>query len=524
MSTPTRTPLRMARNAMVASANPIASLIGVEILRAGGNAIDASVAMGAAMAVMEPNLSHVGGDVFVQFWDASSKKLSALNGSGAAPANATIEAMGGEIPLRGIRAVSVPGVVDGWLTALDRWGTMTAGEVFAPAIALAEDGYALTARAVERMKATDALFDEWPELAAAFVPDNLKPGATIYQPMLARTLRQIAHEGRAAFYEGEFAEKLVAYSDEHGGFFTLGDLANHHSQILDPIRTTYRGVTVTEQPPVSQGHLLLQMLNIVEGFDLAAMGPESPEAIHVMAEAKKLAFADRLAYMGDVPQTPLATLLSKEYADRQRQRIHLQAAAARYTPGRVPSYGSDTTYLCVVDSRGNAVSHIQSVFHGYGSGVVVPGTGVLLNNRLTGFSLDPKNPNALAPGKKTMHTLNTFMLFKGDDFWAVGGTPGADVQVQTNFQVISQLIDAARSPQEAIESPKWHVAPDGPGLTVEERLPLDTCYNLRQLGHQLSIGGPWSGSCASQLIVLDPETGVLLGGSDPRVEGMAIGY
>ena len=525
MTSLTRTPLRTARTGMVAAANPLASLIGVEILRAGGNAADAAVAMGAAMAVMEPHSSHLGGDAFAQVWDAQARKLSVLNGSGAAPAEATPEAMGSEIPQRGVRAASVPGAVDAWLTALETWGTMTASEVLAPAIALAEDGYALPVWQAQMLEAHGELWEEFPESGASLVPDDLRPGTTLYQPVLARTLRQIADGGRAAFYEGEFAEKLLAYSAENGGFFTRGDLANHRTQISEPLRASYRGVTVCENPLPSQGCLLLQMLGILEGFDMAALAPESAEAIHLMAEAKKLTFADRLAYLGDGPQTPLEALLFKDHAARQRARITTQAAA-RYSPGRLPAVtgGTDTTSLCVIDARGNAVSWIQSVFHGFGSGVVIPGTGVLLNNRMTGFSLDPKSPNVLAPSKKTIHTLNTWMLFRDDALWAVGGTPGGDVQVQTNLQTVTQMIDWKQNPQEAIESPKWHVAPDGLELFVEDRLPLDTCYELRQRGHALTVGSPWSGSCASQILVLDPDTGALLGGSDPRADGLALGY
>ena len=521
----TRTPLRVARNAMVASANPIASLIGVEILRAGGNAADAAVAMGAAIAVMEPQSSHLGGDAFAQIWDAPAGKLSALNGSGVAPALATTDAMGGQIPERGIRSAAVPGAVDAWLTLLGRWGTMAATEVLAPAIALAEDGYALPARQGESLRAHQMLWAAFPQSGAALVPDVLRPGATLYQPELAETLRQISGGGRAAFYEGAFAEKLLAYSAENGGFFTAADLAAHRTLITDPIQTTYRGITVTEQPPVSQGCLLLQMLNILEGYDLAALDPEGPDAVHLMAEAKKLAFADRYAYLGDVPKMPLAALLSKDYAANQRKRLNV-STAAEYAPGRLPPIngGSDTTSFCVVDAHGSAITWIQSVFHRYGSGIVVPGTGVLLNNRMTGFSLDPKSPNVLAPGKKTIHTLNTWMLFRDGAFWMAGGTPGADVQVQTNLQTVTQMIDHGRSPQEAIESPKWHAGPEALHLTVEDRLPLDTCYELRRRGHALTVGGAWSGSCASQIIARDSETNVLLGGSDPRVEGLALGY
>ncbi len=522
----TRTPLRITKNALAASANPVASLIGIEILRAGGNAADAAVAMGAALAVMEPHNSHLGGDAFAQIWDAPARKLTALNGSGAAPAGATPAAMGGAIPERGIRAAAVPGAVDAWLTLLGRWGTMAATEVLAPAIALAEDGYALPARQTALLGEYAEVLAAYPHTGAVLAPATLRPGATLYQPDLAETLRQIAAGGRAAFYDGEFAERLLAYSGENGGFFAPSDLADHRTILTDPIQTTYRGVTVSEQPPVSQGCLLLQMLNLLEGYDLAALPPESADAVHLMAEAKKLAFADRQAYLGDLPRTPLATLLSKDYAANQRKRI-TQAAAATYAPGRLPAEpvgGTDTTSFCVADSHGNVVSWIQSVFHRYGSGVVVPGTGVLLNNRMTGFSLDPKSPNVLAPGKKPIHTLNTWMLLRDGEFWAAGGTPGADVQVQTNLQTITQMIDHRRSPQEAIESPKWHDLPGGPLLAVEDRLPLDTCYELRRRGHALTVGGAWSAPCASQIIVRDPETDTLHGGSDPRTDGLALGY
>ncbi len=531
MPNPTRVPLRTARTAMVSSGNSLASLIGVELLRRGGNAMDAAVGMGAALAVLEPHLSHLGGDVFLQFWDARTKTPHALNGSGAAPAGATLDAMGTHIPLRGIRAAAVPGAVDGWLTALRTWGTLDAADVLAPAIALAEDGFALPVWQVALLHGHGELWREFPDAKSVFAPDDLRPGMTLRQPDLAQTLRDIAEDGRAAFYEGEWAERLLDLSYEQGGFFCRADLANHQSRILTPLSIDYRGVAVWGQPPPSQGHVLLEMLQIAEGFDLAAYSPESADVVHILAEAKKLAFSDRLAYMGDVPETPLAVLLSKDHARQQRGRIQPHAAAHRFSPGRLPSetqsphdYGSDTTSLCVIDGAGNAVSLIQSVFHAFGSGVVVPGTGVLLNNRMTGFSLDPKSPNALAPGKRPVHTLNTWMLVKNDALWAIGGTPGGDVQVQTNAQLISQLVDAGRDPQQAIESPKWHVPPDGPELVVEDRLPLDTCYDLRRRGHSLTIGGPWSGSCACQVVMVSLDTGALLGGSDPRTDGLALGY
>jgi len=522
----THTPLRLARNAMVASANPAATRIGVEILRAGGNAVDAAVAMGVALSVMEPHRSHVGGDVFLQYWDAGTRKAWALNGSGAAPSRASVEQVAGGIPERGIRAACVPGAPDAWITAVERWGKMTLPEVLAPAIEIAETGYPLPKWQMEHIRRHEELWQQFPESGAVLVPERFRQGGCIYQPVLGRTLREIASGGRDAFYKGSFADKLLEYSDAEGGFFARVDLEYHQSEIADPIETTYHGVRVTEQPPVSQGHLLLQMLNIIEGFDFSGREPESAAVIHTMAEAKKLAFADRMAYMGDTPDSPLESLLSKRYATKQRRRIDSEKAQARYTPGKLenPNTGTDTTSLVVIDAQGNAVSLIQSLFHHYGSGVVVPGTGVLLNNRMTGFSLTPDHPNVLEPGKRPMHTLNTWMLFHGDDLWAIGGTPGADVQVQTNLQVISQIVDFGRDPQEAIESPKWSVPPDGAELIVEDRLDLDRCYELRQMGHRMTIEGPWSAPCASQVIMVDPHTGTLMGASDPRSEGLALGY
>jgi gamma-glutamyltranspeptidase/glutathione hydrolase len=527
MSEETRIPMRVARTGMVASANPTVSAIGVEVLRQGGNAVDAAITMGFAVAVMQPHLSHFGGDLFMQIYNPETRTAYALNGSGAAPSGATIEAMGDEIPLRGIRAAAVPGVVNGWMTALDQWGTWTPEQVAAPAIELCERGFAIPSWQVGLLNAHAELWEQFPASGQAFMPDDLRIGSILTQPDLARTIRAIARGGASAFYEGEFADKLVAYSKANGGFYEKGDLAKHRSIITDPIKTTYRGnITVTEQPPVSQGHILLEMLNIFENFDPTGLTPESPEVIHAMVEAKKLAFADRYAYMGDIPDAPIDILLSKEHAARQARRIDPARASAGYTAGAIDAgkYGSDTTSLCVIDKNGLAVSHIQSLFHNFGSGVVIPGTGVCLNNRMTGFSLDPNSPNALAPGKKTMHTLNTYMLFKDGQFWGVGQSPGGDVQVQTNFQVITQMVDFGRNPQEAIESPKWNVPPDGPSINIEDRMPLDVCYELRKRGHDLGIGGPWSGSCASQCILLDHGTGSLFAGSDPRANGLALGY
>lgn len=537
----TRNPLRVGRKAMVATSNPLVTAIGIGVLREGGNAVDAAVAMGFALAVAEPQNSHLGGDVFLQYWNAPGRELYAVNGAGAAPSGATPDALGDPkspdkstgratatpegLPLRGLRSATVPGAVDGWLTALRRWGTWSPKQAVAPAIALAEDGYGLTNWQVEQWLRLADVISGHPHMSATFSLRPLAVGAIMTQPVLAGTLRQIADGGRKAFYAGPFAEKLLSYSERKGGFFTREDLEQHRSQIPDPILTTYRGYTVTEQPLVSQGLLVLEMLNILEPHDLSRVDPESADAIHLMAEATKLAFADRNAYLGDDASAPVTQLLSKSHAERQRRRINSHAAASRFTPTRLRSAaGADTTCVCVIDPSGSGVVMIQSICHAFGSGVVVPDTGVVLGNRMSAFSLDPASPNMLQPGKMPLNTLNTYMMFRGDDLWAMGGTPGGDVQIQTNLQVITQMIDNGRNPQQAIESPKWHISDDGPGLSIEERMPLDTCYELRTLGHQLSIGESWSAPGGSQCIVVDPETGSLLGATDPRIDGLALGY
>jgi gamma-glutamyltranspeptidase/glutathione hydrolase len=534
---------------MVASGNPLVSALGLGVLRGGGNAVDAAVTMGFALAVAEPQHSQLGGDVFIQYWDASTRQVFTLNGAGEAPAGATIDGVMDTSSgpssrvgiMRGLHSATIPGAVYGWLMALRRWGTKKPVDVVVPALSLAEKGIALSPAQVMHWRRNADVIKSHPHMAAAFTLDPLRIGAVLTQPHLAATLRQISEGGRAAFYAGPFADKLMKYSERKGGFFNAEDLKQHRSRIQDPLLTGYRSLTVTEHPLSSQGAILLEMLNILELHDLAQVRPESADAIHLMAEAKKIAFADRDGFLGDTGSAPVIQMLSKSYADRQRRRINQKAATSRFAPGKLPrSEGQelpapylsstphqmegDATCVCVVDEQGNGVVMVQSLGHSFGSGVVVPETGVILNNRLSTFSLDPASPNALMPGKLPVNPLNTYMLFKGDDLWALGGTAGGDTQIETNVQVITHMVDHGRSPQEAIEAPRWYAAPEGSTLTFEERLPLDTCYDLRTLGHQFSIEGPWAAPCACQCIMIDPETRTLFGASDPRVDGLAVGF
>ena len=385
---------------------------GLNALLRGGTFVDAALATSATLAVVEPSASHIGGDAFVIVYDAKTGTTTALNGSGASPQAATPERFADGIPLRGLAAASVPGLVDTWFALHARWGKLPVADLLAPAIAYAEDGFPLSYRMARICgEYAPLLRQHSPTSPLLFDEHAPRPGASLRQPDLAWTLRQIAQEGRDAFYNGPITARLLEYSQANGGLFTADDFAAHQTQITDPIRSTYRGYTVHGQPPVSQGHILLQELNLVEGFDLGHMGHNSADAIHVQVEAKKLAFADRAAYLGDphFVKVPLDTLLSKDYADTRRSLIDMQHAQTHATAGEIHH---DTTYFCIVDEEGNAISFIQSVFYVFGGGVFVPGTGVLFNNRMTGFSLDPASPNVLAPGKRTAHTLNAYLVTK----------------------------------------------------------------------------------------------------------------
>lgn len=527
----------VAKNGVVAASQPLAVSAGLAVLQKGGNFADAAIATSAVLCVTEPYASHLGGDAFLVVYESATGETIALNASGAAPRAATPELFPEGIPLRGLIAASIPGLVDSWFTLHARWGTRPMAELLAPAIAYAETGFPAGYRYAQRFADAAHLLEEFPDTAAALLTDGAlpRPGSIVRQSDLAWTLRQIAEGGRDAFYAGPVSERIVAYSEQNGGLFTVEDFAAHRTQVSAPIRTTYRGYTVHGQPPVSQGHILLQELNLVENFDLARMGANSAEAIHIQVEAKKLAFADRAAYLGDheFVSVPMEVLLSKEYARERSALIDPAHASTEVTAGAV---AHDTTYFCVADQEGNAISFIQSVFWGFGSGAVAAGTGVLFNNRLTGFSLHPNHPNVLAPGKRTAHTLNAYLVTRTAEdrerLAFVGGTPGGDIQVQSNLQVLCNVIDFGMNPQEAIEAPRWqHGGSVGaPGETaaealgIEDRVPTEVCLDLAQRGHVLEPIGPWSHGSAYQLIAVQPETGAYLAGSDPRCDGHAAGF
>lgn len=527
----------VAQNGIVAASQPLAVSAGLHVLMNGGSFADAAIATSAVLCVTEPYASQIGGDAFIIAYDAKTGKTTALNGSGIAPQSATPDRFPNGIPLRGLPAAAVPGLVDAWFALHARWGTRPIAELLAPAITYASEGFPAGYRYSQAFANHATLLRDFPETLAALTGGVMpQPGRTIQQPDLAWTLRQIADGGRDAFYEGPVAERIVRHSERNGGLFAKEDFAGHRTQVSDPIKTTYRGYTVHGQPPVSQGTILLEELNIVEGYDMAALGHNSPEAVHLQVAAKQLAFADRAAYLGDphFVSVPQDTLLSKTFAADRRRQIDPNRATDIVAPGQVEH---DTTYFCVADRKGNAVSFIQSVFWGFGCGVVAEGTGVLFNNRMNGFSLDPSSPNVLAPGKRPIHTLNAYLITRegdgGRDALAfVGGTPGGDVQVQSNLQVICNVVDYGMNPQQAVEAPRWQHgdAVGAPGesarqtLALEERFSPETRQALERLGYRLEILGPWAHGSSYQLIAIHPETGAYLGGSDPRCDGHAAGF
>jgi gamma-glutamyltranspeptidase/glutathione hydrolase len=524
---------------MVASAHPEAALVGATVLEAGGNAFDATIAVAAVEGVVLPMMCGLGGDAFVVLHDARRRELVAFNGSGVAATGATADYYTSRgfrtMPLEGVHAVGVPGAVSVYEAIWKRYGTHPWAELWAPAIRLAEDGVVITEHVSRRFAERAELLARFPLAARQFLPNGGPPaaGERWAAPNLGKSLRIVAQGGAEAFYRGELAERLVTFLRGEGALFAIEDFAGQQPQIGPPIATEYRGVIVYETPPVSQGFLLLAQLNLLEGFDLSALEPLGPDRIHLAVEAKKLAFADRNRHAGDPAfvRWPLAELISKRHAAGRRAEI--DPGRARLPAGAaVGERGGDTSYFAVADGEGNAVSFIHSLSAPFGSGVVAGETGITLNNRAgRGFQLDSGHPNVIAPGKRTMHTLNAYLVCRDGRPWLMGGTPGGDQQTQWNVQTLTGILDHGMSLQDAIEAPRWYSFPgtDPANLAMpmavrlESRVPEATRRALAGRGHAIEELGPWSGGGAVQLIQIDPATFVLRGASDPRAGGLAIG-
>jgi gamma-glutamyltranspeptidase/glutathione hydrolase len=485
--------------------------------------------MAAVLNVTEPMMTGIGGDAFALVYWSKTRELKALNASGRAPRALSLDyfARRGikQMPDAGMEPITVPGAFDGWTQLLERYGSMKLADLLAPAIEYAEGGFPVMEKTaadwadqVEKLKKTEAA-------AANYLVDGRAPraGEIFKQQNLARTFRALARGGRDAFYKGEVARAIVDYCQKNGGFLTMRDFAEHRSEWVEPISTTYRGYTVYQCPPNGQGLTALIALNILEGFDLARMSERPDLYYHTMIEAMKLAFADRNRYIADpeFARVPVAALLSKEYAATRRKLINPDRAIESPLPGKVAS-GSDTTYFTVIDKDRNAVSFINSVYESFGSGVVAGDTGIVLHDRGAGFSLDPAHPNRIEPAKRPFHTIIPSMVFKDGQLFMSFGVMGGGIQPQGHVQVLVNLIDLGMNLQQAIEAPRYRYL-DRARVILEDEMGEATIKRLIERGHQRA-GGPGLSMGGGQAIIIDPASGTLLGASDPRKDGLALGY
>ncbi len=506
------------RRLAVAADHPMASMIAMNVFQRGGNAIDAAIATAAVNVVTKPHRTHLGGDAFVLIWHRRPNAVECLNAGGRAPRRATLAEFPDAIPGRGARASTVPGLVDAWVQLHARHGSLPLGDLLAPALQLADQGFPVSMRLANAMT---MLMDDDAPIRETFLAGGKRPfneGEIFRQPDLAQTLGRIAADGRDGFYGGSTARAIASAMAAAGGLIDEGDLEQPTAHWQAPLTSEYAGCTVYEQALPSQGIILLEALNIVEGFPIAEWGLVSADSVHVMVEATRLAFADVRRYAADpeVEAVPVETLLSKEWAQARAREIDLKQARHHFAaPLR-----TDTTSFVVADEE-SAVSFIQSVFAPWGSRFVIPGTGILMNNRLRGFHSDPESPNRLQPGKRTVHTLNTFLVVRDGQLVLGGGTPGGDFQVQTNLQTIAGVLNWGLDLQSAIDAPRWAGLPGG-GLAMERRFPENVMRELQARGHAVKPVAPWEGTIArSQVIASLPEGGWAVA-SDLRGEGVAL--
>ena len=525
-----------SQHAMVATSQPLASQVGLEVLKRGGNAVDAAIAMAAMLNVTEPMMTGVGGDAFMLVYWSKTKELKGLNASGRAPSALSLDyfakrqtkQMPTQMPEFGMESITVPGAFDGWVTLLEKYGTMKLSDLLSPAIDCAENGFPVMEKTAEDWNAQVTTLKKNPAAATNYLIEGRapRPGEIFRQPNLARTFRTLARGGRDAFYKGEIARAIADYSKKNGGFISLADLAAQKSDWVEPISTNYRGYTVYEIPPNGQGLTALLTLNILEGFDLAALSAQPDRYYHTLIEATKLAFADRNRYIADpaFSKVPVAELLSKDYAAKRRALINPNKALDSPPPGEI-NVGSDTTYFTVVDKDGNAVSFINSLFDSFGSGIVAGDTGIVLQNRGSSFSLDRTHPNHLVPGKRPFHTIIPAMVFKDNKLFMSFGVMGGGIQPQGHVQVLVNIIDLGMGLQQAIDAPRYRYM-SGRRVLLEDEIPATVIDRLIALGHLRATppGVLRSSMGGGQAIMIDPVNGTLMGASDPRKDGLAIGY
>lgn len=531
----------VARNGMIATSQSLASAAGLKVLQDGGNAIDAAITAAAVLAVIEPSMNGIGGDLLAIVWDAKTKKVYALDATGRSGYTATPEEFARRghktMPGSGVLTVDVPGVVDGWHQLLTRFGTITMAKALQPAIRYARDGFPVQEIMADDWADAAKRLSQDPAAAKTFLPNGTAPrhGEIFANPRLANSLELIAKGGRDAFYKGTIARAIVADMRARNGLLDERDFTDHKSDWVEPIRTDYRGVEVLEMPPSTQGFVALEMLNILEGFDIKAFGHNTADYLHAVTEAKKIAFADRAAYLADrdaLPKNALATLLSKDYAAARRKEIDMTRSgtykAGSLSPGATAAGDvefqgrdlGDTIYLTAADGQGNVISLIQSLFSSFGAGIVAGDTGITLHNRGSGFTLTPGHPNQIAPHKRPLHTLVPAMILRDGRPWVSFGVMGGDNQAQAHAQVVMNLVDFGMNIQEAGEAARMRHG--GDSLQLESGIPAEVRTALEARGHKTRDGRGAMGGF--QGVLIDPRTGVLMGGSDPRKDGLAIGW
>jgi gamma-glutamyltranspeptidase / glutathione hydrolase len=509
---------------MVASAHPLASEVGVEILKKGGNAVDAAVAAAFAIAVVEPHASSLGGGGFMLIYLSERKRLIAIDHRETAPSGSGATAFTSE----GYRSVAVPGTPAGLALALEKYGTMKLSDVVEPAARLAENGFSVDQTLSSMMSRYTAKLSRAPAARAAFLKNGraYKVGERLRQKELAKTLRLIGGKGVDVFYRGEIAEALVDEMKKAGNWITKKDIETYRALEKEPVTGDYRGYKIVSMPPPSSGLLIVELLNIVEGWDLSKIGHNSPQAIQLLAEAMRRAYVDRARFLGDPSfvKMPLSSLTSKEYAARLRKDIEKGKASQsirRIDPRKTES--DRTTHISVVDNKGNAVSHTQTVGNFFGSGIAIPGTGILLNNQMSDFAASGKKPNAVAPGKRSVSSISPTIVLKGDKPYLVVGGAGAMRIVSSLSQIIINMIDYGMDVNEAISSARIHA--QSRTVTVESRIPAKTLKALRGMGYRVEVRRDYDLFLGgAQGITIDPKTGRLQGAADPRRRGEVAAY
>ncbi|HIF41082.1 MAG TPA: gamma-glutamyltransferase [Planctomycetes bacterium] len=534
----TRSPVR-ARAGMAATSQPLATSTALQVLRSGGHAVDAAVAANAVLCLVEPTGAGLGGDLFAMVWDGTKKELHGINGSGRSPRSLTLERLQqqGSIPPRGALSVSVPGCVDGWSLLHERFGRLPFADLLAPAIDYARGGFPVSDVIAHEWERNVQALSAFPGFSETFTLAGRAPraGEIFSNPRLADTLELLAHEGRDAFYKGRLAEQMTGFMQEHGGFLALEDLSEHRGEWVTPLSTTYRGVSVWELPPNGQGIAALQMLNVLEHFQLEDMGWASADHLHVLIEAKKLAFEDRAKFYADpaFTQIPIEELISKEYAADRARSIDMGRARMSPTPGDPAALETgDTVYLSVADEAGNMVSLIQSNYRGMGSGMTPPGLGFVLQNRGELFSLDPSHANVFAPGKRPFHTIMPGFATCGSEAWLSFGVMGGATQPQGHVQVLTNQLDFRMNVQEAGDAPRvihcGSSCPTGDAATGSGRVSIESGVAARvreslvRRGHLMEEApGQFGGY---QAIEWDSATASYCGASEARKDGHAAGF